>query len=70
MRRIHSFWLGTLLAALLFGAAPVAGEEPGIAVGAKAPDFTLLDQTGAEVSLAEQLAKGPLAIVFYRSADW
>jgi len=56
--------------ALVFGAAPAVGEDVGIAVGAKAPAFTLLDQKGAEASLAELLAKGPLAIVFYRSADW
>jgi cytochrome oxidase Cu insertion factor (SCO1/SenC/PrrC family) len=45
-------------------------EKPGLAVGAKAPAFTLKDQDGKERSLAQLLKKGKVALVFYRSADW
>lgn len=34
-------------------------------VGSPAPDFTLLDQSGREVRLAELLARGPLVLYFY-----
>jgi cytochrome oxidase Cu insertion factor (SCO1/SenC/PrrC family) len=44
--------------------------EPGVKVGEKAPRFTLKDQAGKERSLDEFLAKGKVALVFYRSADW
>jgi peroxiredoxin Q/BCP len=36
-----------------------------IAVGAVAPDFSLPDQTGATVSLAD-FAERPVVLVFYR----
>lgn len=45
-------------------------SNPGLAVGAKAPSFTLQDQNGRERSLSEFLGKGKVALVFYRSADW
>ena len=45
-------------------------KEYGLAVGTHAPAFTLKDQNGTEVSLDALLKKGPLALVFYRSADW
>ena len=45
-------------------------NAPGIAVGEEAPQFALKNQNGEEVSLASLLAKGPVALVFYRSADW
>lgn len=46
-------------------------EESGIAessleVGAKAPEFSLPDATGAEVSLSSLLAEGPVVLAFYR----
>ena len=34
--------------------------------GEHAPDFTLTDQNNREVSLAEMLKKGPVAVVFIR----
>ena len=58
----------SLLLALTAGAA--APEMTGLAVGQKAPAFTLKDQNGRDVSLATLLKKGPVALVFYRSADW
>ncbi|HEX4198714.1 MAG TPA: peroxiredoxin-like family protein [Caulobacteraceae bacterium] len=36
--------------------------------GDQAPTFVLKDQDGGEVSSAERLAKGPLAVSFYRGA--
>ena len=42
----------------------------GLAVGASAPDFALTSQTGETVRLGEMLAEGPVAVLFYRSADW
>ena len=43
---------------------------PGLAVGAKAPEFALKDQSGQERKLSELLGQGAVALVFYRSADW
>jgi peroxiredoxin Q/BCP len=39
-----------------------------LAVGDEAPEFTLEDQDGNEVSLSELLAKGPLVLFFYPKA--
>jgi peroxiredoxin len=35
-------------------------------VGTPAPDFTLTDQHGAEVHLADALSTGPVVLVFLR----
>jgi cytochrome oxidase Cu insertion factor (SCO1/SenC/PrrC family) len=48
--------------------APPAGSR--MAVGQRAPSFRLKDQHGQEQSLEQLLAKGNVALVFYRSADW
>jgi len=45
-------------------------EQIGLPIGQHAPQFTLRDQNGNEVSLATLLKKGPVAVVFVRSADW
>ncbi|HEY0969317.1 MAG TPA: peroxiredoxin family protein [Opitutaceae bacterium] len=50
--------------------APMAMMTPGLQVGAKAPDFVLKDASGKDVSLQGLLAKGKVALAFYRSADW
>jgi len=42
--------------------------NPGIQVGQKAPNFTLTNHLGNEVSLEEELTKGPVVLVFYRGA--
>jgi peroxiredoxin len=39
-----------------------------VAVGAKAPDFTLPDQDRAPVSLSAALAKGPVVLAFFPGA--
>jgi len=38
-------------------------------VGETAPDFTLTDQLGRQVSLARELQEGPVALLFYRG-EW
>src|SRR5205807_8987248 len=38
-------------------------------VGQKAPDFTLTDQLGRQVSLASELQQGPVGLLFYRG-EW
>jgi peroxiredoxin len=47
-----------------------ASMMPGLKVGDRAPEFTLKDANGHEVSLASLLKKGKVALVFFRSADW
>jgi peroxiredoxin len=38
-------------------------------VGERAPDFTLRDQLGRQVSLASELEHGPVVLIFYRG-EW
>ena len=42
--------------------------NPGIKVGEKAPNFTLTNPFGLEVTLESELKKGPVILVFYRGA--
>ena len=48
--------------------AIVSAREP--VIGQRAPSFTLKDQNDNEVSLDSLLKKGPVAVIFLRSADW
>jgi cytochrome oxidase Cu insertion factor (SCO1/SenC/PrrC family) len=50
--------------------APGSGTQPGLKVGERAAAFQLKDQSGKERSLDEFRAKGKVALVFFRSADW
>lgn len=52
--------------------APIASPNAAgrVAVGDAAPAFTLKDQNGREHTLAALVAKGKVALVFYRSAVW
>ena len=59
-----------LLSTSLGAAEQSSAEEVGLRIGQRAPAFTLKDQTGKEVSLDALLKKGPVALVFFRSADW
>ena len=59
-----------LLALAATAAEPASPEKAGLAVGQQAPDFTLKDQNDRDVSLSALLKKGPVALVFFRSADW
>jgi peroxiredoxin len=43
-----------------------SGTAPGLSVGDWAPEFTLPNQLGHQVSLKERLATGPAVLVFYR----
>jgi len=46
------------------------GFRTGPEIGAKAPDFTLPDQTGRSRSLHDLMGPNGLLLVFSRSADW
>src|SRR3990172_6952141 len=49
---------------------PSSGPQIGLAVGAKAPSFSLRDQSGrVQTSAALKGAKGTV-VLFFRSADW
>lgn len=60
----------SLLVLAAAAAEPASPEKTGVTVGQKAPDFTLKDQNGHDVSLAALLKKSPVALVFFRSAEW
>jgi len=51
-------------------AEPATPEKTGLPVGQRAPSFTLKDQNERDTSLESLLRKGPVALVFFRSADW
>ncbi len=42
--------------------------DPGLKVGEKAPSFTLPNADGKNISLADELKKGPVLLTFYRGA--
>lgn len=46
-----------------------SGSAAGLQLGDDAPRFVLPDQLGRALSLEEQLARGPVVLVFYRG-DW
>ena len=46
-----------------------SGVAPGLAVGDKAPDFTLFDSLGSSVTMSELLTNGPVVLTFYRG-EW
>ena len=52
------------------GQTPMPTEKTGLAIGQKAPGFKLKGADGKSYSLEELLAKGKVALVFERSADW
>jgi peroxiredoxin len=60
----------TLPASGLEAAEQTPLEEPGLAIGQAAPEFTLKDQNSKPISLESLLKQGPVALVFVRSADW
>ena len=62
--------LVALLMAVALGVAEPPAEKTGLKLGDKAAEFKLKDQKGDERSLGEFLAKGKVALVFYRSAGW
>jgi hypothetical protein len=60
------------VAAARQGQAPSLPDIPtlGPQVGARVPDFTLVDQHGHTRSLASLMGPKGLMLVFNRSADW
>jgi hypothetical protein len=61
--------LGALLSiGLVVAMIPLA--EGGVAVGERAPEFTLRDANGEVHALADLLGDEILALLFFRSADW
>jgi peroxiredoxin len=71
MRKLFPSILAVALASITAAAAEEAPpQELGLCVGTRAPGFTLKDQNNHDVSLDNLLKKGPVALVFYRSADW
>lgn len=64
-----------LVVALLFSlpfVTRLAAETdlPGLAVGEKAPAFELQNASSQTVKLTDLTAHAPVALVFYRSAEW
>jgi hypothetical protein len=61
-----------LMICLAAWAGPGRAAEPtkAVEVDQKAPVFSLNDQSGSVRSLDELRKKGPVALVFYRSAKW
>ncbi|HUB76003.1 MAG TPA: peroxiredoxin-like family protein [Solirubrobacteraceae bacterium] len=57
---------GFAAAAARLAATDFAQRAP--KVGEQAPRFTLPDQSGEDVALAELLAEGPVVLIFYRGA--
>jgi peroxiredoxin len=47
----------------------VSGAAPGLAVGERAPEFSLPDARGRMIALGERLSEGPVVLVFYRG-EW
>ncbi len=59
-----------LLGLLLAPAAPAAQRDKPFAVGDRAPDFTLTDQSGKPVKLSEVLGRrSAVVLAFYIKAD-
>lgn len=58
------------IAAAILACVPMTATAQGPEIGSKADEFSLQNQSGTSVKLSEMLDKGPLAIVFFRSADW
>ena len=57
-------------ASLLLLVSATAQAASPIPVGQDAPKFKLKNQKGTATSLADLAKKKPVALVFYRSADW
>ena len=50
--------------------AAMSAEARSVQVGERFPNVKLKDQDGKSFALKETLAKGPVVLVVYRSADW
>lgn len=70
MNRLFLMGIAGILATGLAGSAQDADPKTGINMGQKAPAFQLKDQSGQVHSLDKLLTRGPVALVFFRSASW
>ena len=70
MKAIRLGWVLSVTALCSSGLLAAEPEKPGLPVGQTAPLFALKDQNGKEIALESLLKKGPVALVFHRSADW
>lgn len=62
-----------VVASMLLASVPsiaAAQDAKGPAIGTQIENFSLVDQDGNKRELNEMLKSGPLAIVFFRSAQW
>ena len=60
----------TFLSCVYLSALLAQKPEPGPAVGAPAPAFSLADQNGSTHTLKSLAGPKGTMLVFYRSADW
>ena len=68
---ILHLWIGLLcLVTTGLNAAEASQTSHGLKIGQKAPAWDLKDPLGQTHTLYQHLEKGPLALIFYRSADW
>ena len=68
---ILHLWVGLLcLVTTGLNAAEASQTSHGLKIGQKAPAWVLKDPLGQTHTLDQHLEKGPLALLFYRSADW
>jgi len=51
-------------------AKKVTAESRSVQVGERFPNIELKDQDGKSFAMKTALAKGPVVLVVYRSADW
>lgn len=58
-----ALFIGVLIQAIIAMAQPAPA---GLNINDKAPLFTATDQNGKVISLAKELAKGPVVLIFYR----
>ncbi len=69
-RLVRPLAVATFIACLFTVSIGTGQELAGLKVGEKAPGFELTNRSGQIVKLADLLQKGPVALVFFRSADW
>lgn len=70
LRLLAPLFAATLISLAAEAPRAAAPEKTGLAIGQKAPAFTLKDQNDRDVALEALVRQGPVAVVFYRSADW
>ena len=70
LKRSLGRWVGRLraVAVLALGAGPVAAQDAGIAIGARAPAVTVQDLDGTPVDLGQYLGHKPVLLEFW--ATW